>query len=838
MANQPKKYKKFVATAATATLVASAIVPVASAANLSDISGNTHEEAINALVDAGVINGYPDGTFQPNKALTRSDVVKLLGKYLETEGYEPASNWKTSPAFADLKTTSNEELLKYASVVKEAGVFVGSHGNLLPSDLITRENMALTLVRMVNTLEGVSLEEFVAGQDFDGDVKDLNQAKAEARSAISVLDFFDITNPAVSNFNPKGNTTRGQFATFLYKTANTDFSKAPSNEASEVVPETVEVVEKSIQGKFGENVTVQVKVTTKTGESAANIPVTLAINPGSDELLQEQIKEEVLTNAEGVATYSYTRYNNKNSAFTDTVVAYASAKTGVRSTGAIHWGQSVEIKDVTEKAELANGEQKVYQITGSANKRFFVTFQENLDITPDKAQDAQVLGLGGYDGTGTHGSINGNVYEYKTGGRQVALITLDANGKANLTITGKNASVTPIVYDAKSSYPDAVPTTSTKYSATALQAKGATAKFTAEALYDLTIAAEGKQEAGFYNGPIETGGRDYVVTLKDKAGKALANAEVKIGFSEATGTKDASNDVYVIFDDESTKVTGDGAYVTVVTDKDGKAKFTVTGAKDQYVTPVAFIGDSLTKNNIQKAGEITYFRTVYASDYTSVLKAYDVPAPGDDREEVSKIGEGETAVFTYQLSDQNGKARSFDEVTYVTFTVRAGAQKVVVNGPEGAKELAPYEYYTIRNVSLPKNQTETSISVKADKASQVTVTATATNSGLSGLSTTSKTFDFISGASTASFDVAIGSKASNATTADLASVTLTFTETVTRNDISVVPTGATVGTSSSNNKELYVYFNADAVENGETFTIYYKGKGYKFLYSGGKITLQ
>ena len=58
MANQPKKYKKFVATAATATLVASAIVPVASAASLSDIAGNTHEDAINALVEAGIINGY------------------------------------------------------------------------------------------------------------------------------------------------------------------------------------------------------------------------------------------------------------------------------------------------------------------------------------------------------------------------------------------------------------------------------------------------------------------------------------------------------------------------------------------------------------------------------------------------------------------------------------------------------------------------------------------------------------------------------------------------------------------------------------------------------------
>lgn len=87
MANQPKKYKKFVATAATATLVASAIVPVASAASLSDISG-THEEAITSLVEGGVVSGYADGTFKPNKELTRSDVVKLLGKFLVTKGFE------------------------------------------------------------------------------------------------------------------------------------------------------------------------------------------------------------------------------------------------------------------------------------------------------------------------------------------------------------------------------------------------------------------------------------------------------------------------------------------------------------------------------------------------------------------------------------------------------------------------------------------------------------------------------------------------------------------------------------------------------------------------------
>ncbi|MCT6923393.1 S-layer homology domain-containing protein [Metasolibacillus sp.] len=833
MANQPKKYKKFVATAATATLVASAIVPVASAANLSDISGNTHEEAINALVDAKVISGYPDGTFKPNKALTRSDVVKLLGKYLETEGYEPASNWKTSPAFADLKTTSNEELLKYASVVKEAGVFVGSNGNLLPSDLITRENMAITLVRMINTLEDVSLEEFVAGEDFKGDVKDLNAAKAEARSAISVLDFYDITNPAVSEFNPKGNTTRGQFASFLYKTVSTDFSKVPTNEASEVVPEKVEVVERSIQGKFGENVTVQVKVTTKAGESAANIPVTLAINPaGVDQLLQEQIKEEVLTNAEGVATYTYTRYDNKNQSFTDTVVAYASAKTGVRSSGAIHWGQSLEIKDVTEKVELADGEQKVYQISGAKNRYLFVTFQENLNVSPDKAQDAQVLGLGGYAGNGAYTtSFSGKVYEYTTGGSQVALIRLDANGKANLTITGKNATVTPVVYDAGSSTTQ--PVEAASYSATALQAKGTTSKFTAEALYDLTIAAEGKQEAADYAGTTETGGRDYVVTLKDKAGKALSNAEVKIGFSKATGTANPVNDVYVIEGKTSTKVTGDGAFVTVTTDKDGKAKFTVTGAKDEFVTPVAFIGNSLTDNRIKKSGEITYFRTVYASDYTSVLNISD--NADADNKATSKIGEGKTAKFTYQLSDQNGKARSYTAATEVTFTVRAGSQPVTIAGE--ATELAPYEYRTVK-VTLPAGSKDASLLVTAAKASEVSVTATATSNGLSGLTSITKSVEFISGATTSAFDVTIASKVADTATADIASVTLTFTETVNRNDLYVsAPLNATVGTTS-NDKQLVVYFNTPKVSENGTFTVYYKGKGYTFQYTGGKLVLQ
>ena len=145
--NQSVKYKKFIVGAASAALVASAVAPVASAKDFKDTKGNTHEVAIDALSDAGVITGYPDGSFLPNKTLTRSDVVKLMGKWLVSEGYKVPTDYKTNMRFNDLKSTSNDELLQYAAVVKDNGVFNGSNGNLLAGDNITRENMAVVIVR-------------------------------------------------------------------------------------------------------------------------------------------------------------------------------------------------------------------------------------------------------------------------------------------------------------------------------------------------------------------------------------------------------------------------------------------------------------------------------------------------------------------------------------------------------------------------------------------------------------------------------------------------------------------------------------------------------------------
>ncbi|MGN7478111.1 S-layer homology domain-containing protein [Solibacillus silvestris] len=424
MANQPKKYKKFVATAATATLVASAIVPVASAASLSDISGNTHEGAINALVDAKVISGYPDGTFKPNKELTRSDVVKLLGKYLVSQGHSVPADATSNPRFSDLSSKSNKELLEYAAVVADAGVFAGSNGKLLAGDAITRENMAIVLVRMVNTLKDVSLEEYIASQDFTREVKDINAAKAEARTAIDVLDFYDITT--VTNFLPKNTVTRGQFATFLNNVINADFTgaSASSGAVKAINNTTVEVafasdiedikdltftidglkVTNAIVKQTAKNVAVltteaqeggkeytvsvdgteigkftgiaaviptEIKVETTSIQSKVGQQVTLkaTTTPGAavtfnvqatGNSLNENKKYEVTAGTDGVATYTYTQYGV---AGVDNVTVYPTGAPSLLGYAKVYWGQDTILTVDTDEKTIDNGANRTYTVT-------------------------------------------------------------------------------------------------------------------------------------------------------------------------------------------------------------------------------------------------------------------------------------------------------------------------------------------------------------------------------------------------------------------------------------------------------------------------------------------
>ncbi|WP_431029101.1 S-layer homology domain-containing protein [Lysinibacillus sp. LZ02] len=249
MANQPKKYKKFVATAATATLVATAIVPVASAAGFSDISADYEfTPYIDGLVEQGIISGYAsDNTFRPDQALTRAQVVKMLGRWLEGQGYEVPTDWNEVQRFSDVAidvtSASAVELAKYAALVKDAGVFNGVAGKLNADQNITRENMAIVLDRISEQLTGYPLTA-AAELIEDEAVTDLEKANADYHDAIQALRDLGISTTASGAFNPKGNVTRGQFAKFL--SISIDTVEGIANGDIPVVDEEVgEVVLKS-----------------------------------------------------------------------------------------------------------------------------------------------------------------------------------------------------------------------------------------------------------------------------------------------------------------------------------------------------------------------------------------------------------------------------------------------------------------------------------------------------------------------------------------------------------------------------------------------------------------
>ncbi len=214
MANQPKKYKKFVATAATATLVASAIVPVASANELvfPDMAG--YDANTIALVEdlaaAGIIVGS-NGKFNPQGDVSRKHAVLILGRYLESLGLEASEGVKQ---FDDVDG-SDQEFARLALLVRDLGVFNGNDlEQLNPYGKFTRQNMALVMDRVFQVTTGKTLKEIADEQGKTANVADINKVKDEAKEAVLGANALGLSK--VATFNPEGTAKRVHFAQFFY----------------------------------------------------------------------------------------------------------------------------------------------------------------------------------------------------------------------------------------------------------------------------------------------------------------------------------------------------------------------------------------------------------------------------------------------------------------------------------------------------------------------------------------------------------------------------------------------------------------------------------------------
>lgn len=175
-------------------------------ASFTDTATHWAKNDIEKAFELGLLKGYTDGSFKPNKELTRVQAVSILVRALNLK------NKGTAP-FTDItgyeQTTKNEIAAAY-----EAKLLVKKSGKFAPSQKILREELAIMLVRAYALKTGINYSAKTTAP-----LTDIKQLTSESQQAITFLYDFEIAQGSNGVFNPSGTTTRAHaskmFVNFL-----------------------------------------------------------------------------------------------------------------------------------------------------------------------------------------------------------------------------------------------------------------------------------------------------------------------------------------------------------------------------------------------------------------------------------------------------------------------------------------------------------------------------------------------------------------------------------------------------------------------------------------------
>ncbi|MCR8657281.1 S-layer homology domain-containing protein [Paenibacillus endoradicis] len=177
---------------------------VAKNVSFSDVTTHWAKDAINLAVAKSIVNGYTDGTFQPNKNITRAEFTKLIATAL------------------DLPVASNELTFKDAASIQEwavpfvkqavnAGIITGYQDETFrANNNITRAEMAVMVVKALNITELASADELT----FKDSDSIPNYAKSYVATAVKLG---LVTGLTKDTFGPNGQATRAEAVTIIVR---------------------------------------------------------------------------------------------------------------------------------------------------------------------------------------------------------------------------------------------------------------------------------------------------------------------------------------------------------------------------------------------------------------------------------------------------------------------------------------------------------------------------------------------------------------------------------------------------------------------------------------------
>lgn len=220
-----KRRMKKLNKAAVATLLAASGVAVVApqptaAKTFNDLNPTAdYYQPVSELLERGIVNGYSDGTFRPNQAVTRGQAAKMLALALKL-------NTKSvkNPNFKDV--SSDHQYYPYIAALANKGIINGYSDNTYhPNEPITRGQIAKIL-----TL-GYS---FAVADQLTHDFKDVSSKNGNAYYIQTLVNLKITKGKSPVSFNPSDPVTRAQLATFIVRAENEDGSYNPLNKVSKI----------------------------------------------------------------------------------------------------------------------------------------------------------------------------------------------------------------------------------------------------------------------------------------------------------------------------------------------------------------------------------------------------------------------------------------------------------------------------------------------------------------------------------------------------------------------------------------------------------------------------
>ncbi len=158
-------------------------------------------QAVQKAVEQGLLNGFPDGRFDPKKTLSRQELAVILSKALHLLPESSAAS-----SFSD---TTQSWATPYIEAVRKAGLMGGDAGNAFrPNDPVTNEELAAVFVRAVRGV-GAKGEDESSGTPADGKVSEW------AKDAFNVSQRMGLMVSDEEALDPRGNVEREDIAAFL-----------------------------------------------------------------------------------------------------------------------------------------------------------------------------------------------------------------------------------------------------------------------------------------------------------------------------------------------------------------------------------------------------------------------------------------------------------------------------------------------------------------------------------------------------------------------------------------------------------------------------------------------